>query len=88
MAANPTDKERSMQRKEADAVPPNALPSCIQGGKGLHPTGEEDLLFPSPAKEQIQMDLIRKELITDPHIYTAWFKIAFHQVEEHIESII
>lgn len=49
-------------------------------------------VHPDPAEVSAvcykSMDLIRKELITDPHIYTEWFKIAFHQVEEHIESII
>lgn len=34
------------------------------------------------------MDTIHQELISAPHLYTAWFRIAFHQVEEHIDSLI
>lgn len=34
------------------------------------------------------IELIRQELIHSPELYTAWFRIAFHEVEGHMDSII
>lgn len=34
------------------------------------------------------MDAIRMELSTEPHLYTEWFKIAFHEVETHKDSVL
>ena len=33
------------------------------------------------------LDQIRHELATQPHLYTEWFKIAFHQVEDHWDAV-
>jgi isopentenyl-diphosphate delta-isomerase len=46
-------------------------------------------LLPDPGEVSdtcyLSMDKIRKELAHDPAKYTEWFKIAFRQVEEHIQ---
>lgn len=34
------------------------------------------------------IDTIHRELIEQPHLYTEWFKIAFHEVENHMDSVL
>ena len=47
----------------------------------------EGPISPDPAEvseySYKSMDLIRRELLEEPHLYTEWFKIAFHEIEDH-----
>jgi isopentenyl-diphosphate delta-isomerase len=46
-------------------------------------------LYPEPEEVSntcyLSMDDIRKDLLSHPSKYTEWFKIAFQQVEEHMQ---
>jgi isopentenyl-diphosphate Delta-isomerase len=52
----------------------------------------EGPIHPNPSEVSAycykSMDAIRLEMAREPHLYTEWFKIAFHEVETHMKALL